>query len=64
MRLICVFVFAYEKSRFSHDAAQIITDRSMAVVMLWFSMLFLICVGFGADFTFLQVDKFYYGIGS
>ena len=26
-KLICVFVFAYAKSRFSHDAAQIMTVR-------------------------------------
>ena len=25
-KLICVFVFAYAKSRFSHDAAQLIAD--------------------------------------
>ena len=26
-KLICVFVFAYAKSRFSHDAAHIITSN-------------------------------------
>ena len=26
-KLICVFVFAYAKSRFSHDAAQMILNR-------------------------------------
>ena len=25
VKLICVFVFAYAKSRFSHDAAQLLT---------------------------------------
>ena len=27
-KLICIFVFAYEKSRFSHDAAQIAMFKS------------------------------------
>ena len=28
-KLICVFVFAYAKSRFSHDAAHLVKTKSM-----------------------------------
>ena len=28
-KLICVFVFAYAKSRFSHDAAQMVPEASL-----------------------------------
>ena len=30
-KLICVFVFAYAKSRFSHDAAQIVYDKNYEI---------------------------------
>ena len=33
VKLICVFVFAYAKSRFSHDAAQIVLAMPEALEM-------------------------------
>ena len=31
-KLICVFVFAYAKNRFSHDEAHIISDENSAIL--------------------------------
>ena len=31
-KLICFFVFAYAKSRFSHDAAHIFSDQNIEVL--------------------------------
>ena len=33
-KLICVFVFAYAKSRFSHDAAHIISSEPLLLIIL------------------------------
>ena len=33
MQLICVFVFAYEKSRFSHDATQMVTEHHSVEIL-------------------------------
>ena len=34
-QLICVFVFAYAKFRFSHDAAQTADDNTTVIVLCW-----------------------------
>ena len=52
-KLICFFVFAHAKSLFSHDKAHLITDCSNAVLLLQFSMMFVIGVSFGAVSTFI-----------
>ena len=40
-KLICVFVFAYAKSRFSHYAAHIMFITGFLMTMLVFDMLYL-----------------------
>ena len=53
-KLICVFVFLYAKSRFSHDAALFITDaklilNSYSVIIVMRKPAFCICENKDAD---------------
>ena len=36
MQLICVFVFAYAKNRFSHDAAQLTVQEMAEMIIMFF----------------------------
>ena len=38
-KLICVFVFPYAKSRFSHDEAQLCFSYMFKIVLYWASLL-------------------------
>ena len=59
-KLICVFVFAYAKSRFSHDVAHFIFERPYSLVSVQYLIIIHVCQRIYVAFIIVDISSCVY----